>query len=436
MFPLYYRRLTVALITFLFLWVISSLIDRRHDNRIPDNSLTMSSFSASPLPLTLPMYFDRDHHLGRPRFTIALFQPMDPMFSYNGVDYKCNENETIRVKSVTTASAVNDAQVVVLGYPGLTEEHWIDLQHHRNWSQIWIMSSGESALSRGYANPPPQFRHSSYNWSFFFHSSADISVPFGQFIHFKRNTWDSGVQQNFTYKLRQKSKMIAWMSSRHCRGLSWNRTLFVQRLSDLVPVDMYGKCGSLSCSVNPNDECLDTLRQYKFYLALENSCCSEYITEKFWNPLVSYEAVPIVIGAAREEYQKLAPPMSFIHADDFGSLDELARFIEIVAKDEILYQSYFKWRSFGQVTIYSAAERKPCFREGACRLHHFYNEFLEAKTKESRQSFDPYGSSWFGNCFRCGRQRWIQDFIFKPNLRNYESKLASITGTNVKVRDA
>ena len=56
-------------------------------------------------------------------------------------------------------------------------------------------------------------------------------------------------------------------------------------------VDIYGNCGE-PC----NGECFTGLRkQYKFYLAFENSVCAEYVTEKFFNALAD-GLVPVFLG--------------------------------------------------------------------------------------------------------------------------------------------
>ena len=58
-------------------------------------------------------------------------------------------------------------------------------------------------------------------------------------------------------------------------------------------------------------------RDYKFYLAFENSKCRDYVTEKFYNALL-YSMVPVVYGGG--DYEALgAPPNSYIDARNFTS---------------------------------------------------------------------------------------------------------------------
>ena len=60
---------------------------------------------------------------------------------------------------------------------------------------------------------------------------------------------------------------------------------FAKQLSKHIALDIYGKCGSMKCPLTKKRECYTKLkRDYKFYLAFENSNCKGYITEKlFWN---------------------------------------------------------------------------------------------------------------------------------------------------------
>lgn len=146
---------------------------------------------------------------------------------------------------------------------------------------------------------------------------------------------------------------------------------------------------------------------YKFHLSLENSCCSEYLTEKVWNSLQKWESVPIVLGGTKEEYKKLMPPHSYIHADDFESLHSLADYIMKVGSNETLYNEYFDWRRKGTVHQQEFKFRFPIFKDGACKV---VRQFEKLTKEGTIKSFDPYGPKWFGSCYRCGEHKWIQDY--------------------------
>jgi hypothetical protein len=73
---------------------------------------------------------------------------------------------------------------------------------------------------------------------------------------------------------------VAWLVS-NCRE-SNNRQKYAHELQKYIPVDIYGKCGTMKCPRSKENKCLEMLdRDYKFYLAFENANCKDYITEKF-----------------------------------------------------------------------------------------------------------------------------------------------------------
>lgn len=114
-------------------------------------------------------------------------------------------------------------------------------------------------------------------------------------------------------------------------------------------VDIYGRCGTLTCPSANRQDCYNMLnRDYKFYLAFENSNCKNYITEKLFENALARNILPIVMGAPIEEYQKYAPQQSFIHVDEFESPAELAQFLHILDKNDEEYNSYFAWKGTGQ----------------------------------------------------------------------------------------
>ena len=81
----------------------------------------------------------------------------------------------------------------------------------------------------------------------------------------------------------------------------------------------------------------------QFYLALENSLCKDYVTEKFWKVL-PYNVIPVVLSGAN--MSRFAPPHSYIAMTDFPSISQLAEYLLTVAADDSLFASYFWWRDF------------------------------------------------------------------------------------------
>ncbi|KAH8394478.1 hypothetical protein KR222_011369, partial [Zaprionus bogoriensis] len=155
-----------------------------------------------------------------------------------------------------------------------------------------------------------------------------------------------------------KTKMATWFVS-HCETLS-QREQLAAALQQYVQVDIYGRCGNLSCA-RGDPHCEDMLdTDYKFYLAFENSLCEDYVTEKLYAAL-QRNIVPVVFGGAN--YTRFLPPHSYINAERFASVEQLAEHLRHVASDVDEYASYFWWRQH-----YKLAQQSP-FCELCARLH-------------------------------------------------------------------
>jgi len=101
----------------------------------------------------------------------------------------------------------------------------------------------------------------------------------------------------------------------------------------------------MKCPRSKTAQCFEMLNQkYKFYLAFENSNCRDYITEKFFINSLG-RAVPIVMGASRDDYRRSSPPNSYIHVDDFNSPAHLAQYLHKLDADDMAYNRYFEWKS-------------------------------------------------------------------------------------------
>lgn len=104
-------------------------------------------------------------------------------------------------------------------------------------------------------------------------------------------------------------------------------------------------------NVTGKDCIADVIKKHKFYLSFENTNCKEYITEKFWNNALKSDAIPIVMGASRDCFSRLAPPGSYIHVDDFETVEELSKYILALDADDEAYSRYFRWKQLGKIKI-------------------------------------------------------------------------------------
>jgi len=109
------------------------------------------------------------------------------------------------------------------------------------------------------------------------------------------------------------------------------------------------RCGDKRCSKKKGNNCFQMLeRDYKFYLAFENSNCKDYITEKFFNNALRHNTIPLVLGASIQDYKRSSPFNSYIHVNDFESPKGLADYLKILDTHSNLYNLYFQWKNTGE----------------------------------------------------------------------------------------
>ena len=146
------------------------------------------------------------------------------------------------------------------------------------------------------------------------------------------------LHQDFLFSYQNRD-MAFWLVS-HCDTVV-NREGYVGKLQEYIPVDIYGRCGIEECSRHADDCFAEMSERHLFYIAFENSICDEYLTEKFYRTL-NYPVIPIVMGGA--DYNKLAPPHSFIDINDFESVEALSKYLTRLSRNPKEYSAYFKWK--------------------------------------------------------------------------------------------
>lgn len=260
----------------------------------------------------------------------------------------------------TDMSLIQQSDVVVLHFDTL-EDFPVNRQPH----QRFVFYHFESPINTASElMNDPRFRFNYFNWTMTYRRDSDIFLRdyYGSLVS-KRSFVDNIQETRYTYEknvsdhgvgishgfptnfatfeislsdfIRGKTKMVTWLVSNCFTPI--RREEYVRQLSQYVAVDIFGHCAN-ECPSNC-DEMIRT--DYKFYLALENSWCPDYITEKFSRPFL-YEAIPVVLGGA--DYRQFAPPNSYINVRDFSSPKHLADYLLMLDKNHSLYARYFEWR--------------------------------------------------------------------------------------------
>ncbi|KAF9973440.1 Alpha-(1,3)-fucosyltransferase 11 [Actinomortierella ambigua] len=137
---------------------------------------------------------------------------------------------------------------------------------------------------------------------------------------------------------------VAWIAS-NCKSLN-HRQYYVKQLQKYIDVDIYGKClKNKEWPRNPDGTELDAyevVAPYKFYLAIENSNCDDYVTEKLERPF-ALGVVPIVDGP--KDYSPFIPTSnSVIKEDDFASPSHLAKYLRQLDNDDAAYMRHLSFK--------------------------------------------------------------------------------------------
>jgi hypothetical protein len=221
------------------------------------------------------------------------------------------------------------------------------------------------------------------------HQDTDIVGTAGEVVPNKQQLYTLPTSEI----IKRKTKLVAWVVS-NCKAPSL-RSEYVKELAKHIAVDVFGKCGNHSC---PLSNCFSTIeKQYKFYLAFENSYCNDYLTEKLYRTL-ALDIVPIVLGAAN--YSNIVPGDSVIDVRDLKSPRHLADYLKKLDKHDEAYLKYFKWKKY--YTVNSGLKTRP---KGICKLC----EILHSRQYNYKTDFNPE-DYWNGERL-CKRGEILKDIL-------------------------
>lgn len=248
-----------------------------------------------------------------------------------------------------------NAEVVVFHNRELMGKETLPLNLFRPVSQKWAWMSLEAPENNGNLKPFANL----FNLTVSYRRDADISIPYGELQPQDQKVKDYPIN---------KSHLVCWVVSNY--RSAHKRSQVFQQLKAIVPVKVYGRWNKTPLRTA---DLVPTISQCYFYLAFENSLSKDYITEKLWKNAYQAGAVPIVLGASREDYKEVAAPDSFIHVDQFASVKELARYVQELAADRKHYEEYFKWKLKWRVKLYTD------WRERLCKICTQYDRLPQWK---------------------------------------------------------
>ncbi|KAH8409894.1 hypothetical protein KR009_000342 [Drosophila setifemur] len=230
----------------------------------------------------------------------------------------------------------------------------------RRPQHVWALLHEESPRNVPYMPNNEFLRHFQFTSTFSRYSNFPLTtqyLPSGQALTSRDYFVTYSGKSAWAYR---HATSIVFLQS-DCDTMT-GREDYVKELMKYVEIDSYGACLKNKelpprqfisillvcfyyCSLTKDylnnlysPELLRFLSTYKFMIAIENAACPDYITEKFWRPLVM-GVVPIYFGSPTiQDWQP--NNKSAIFVSDFNYPRDLANFLIELADNGKEYDSY------------------------------------------------------------------------------------------------
>lgn len=242
------------------------------------------------------------------------------------------------------------AKAVIFHIPSLRKRRFL----FKRPGQLWVAWSMESEVNYPDLTDPAFMRR--FDLTMTYRQSADIWTPYLP----GRSAFESALSSPLPPKTADAPVVMFQSASIDRSG----RNLLALDLMKHIPVHSYGrllKNRELPGEDRGVETKLAVIGGYKFCIGFENSIGTDYVTEKFFHPLL-VGSVPVYLGAPNvDDY---APgEHTFINASNFSSGRELAEYLAHLDANDEAYGRYFQWRERGLSAAFekllSAASREP-----------------------------------------------------------------------------
>jgi hypothetical protein len=229
-----------------------------------------------------------------------------------------------------------EADAVVFHVPTLPRWRWWQRPRKRR-GQVWVAWSMESQANYPRLGEPHFLRR--FDLTMTYRLDSDVPVPYVDYY---------SSAENFARALREPPRpktepapAVSFVSS----GIDLSgRRGYLAELARHLPVDSYGAF-MRNRRLEPDGgrpTKLGTIARYRFTLAFENSIDRDYVTEKFFDPLV-VGSVPVYLGAPNAE--DFAPgDRCFIDVTRFAGPRQLADYLLALHHDPAEYAALLAWK--------------------------------------------------------------------------------------------
>lgn len=166
-----------------------------------------------------------------------------------------------------------------------------------------------------------------------YRQNADIVLPY----------FDGTYKDKLLTPLEQKRENVCMFISSPVNESK--RLDYLSELMRHLPLDSYGAWQNNRKMTEDYGYVskLRLMRQYRFTIAFENAVGIDYVTEKFFDPLIA-GSVPIYLGASNiQEYTPGEHAM--IDVRNYSSPQELAESVLHYCGDEKSYNDFFTWKT-------------------------------------------------------------------------------------------
>lgn len=222
------------------------------------------------------------------------------------------------------------ADAVVFHMPTLYESLNDDLD--KPDSQLWVAWNME--CEENYPWMKDREIHDLFDIRMDYFSDADIVYPYYRGI--KANSIPKAIDLR-----KKKDKTCMMVSSLFNQS---RRQEYLKELMRYTKIDSYGRLYNNKPLENDRgrDTKMELYSGYRFVIAFENAIGKDYVTEKFYDPLLA-GSVPVYLGAPNIE--EFAPGDNcFVDVRNYRSPEELADYLNLCMSDDREYMKYHQWR--------------------------------------------------------------------------------------------